>query len=239
VFENRRHSTLDVDSLKTEAVRMLPGNPGGLLAVSRNEVILHKLAAPGAADDYIHVVDSNGNSLRSFAPAPEAVSDPWDRVRIIGYAGSDRLWIAPINAYRLELWSLDGELLRIIERSAGFFEPWEGYNRSEPRYERPRPRIRSMFSGDDGILWVSILVAAEEWEAETRTGPIARNSASGTALYWDAVVEAIDVGTGSVLARARVGPRLSAFRAPTGFVTQVKAVGDIDVIEVLKPRLRR
>lgn len=238
VFENRRRTILQTATFELEAVTMLQGNPGAVLPSNSSRVIVQILASPGTESDFVHLVGSDGSTEASFAQASE-ISDQWDRIRIIGEAVGQGVWVAAVNAYRLELWSLDGELLRTIERDADFFEPWREYDRDEPRRKRPRPRIRSMYSGPDGLLWVTILVAGEDWEAESQTGPIQRNSGTGTAKFWDTIIEVIDLEENVVLARQRVGARLSPFNSPGGFVARPRAAGEIDVIEILQPRLLR
>lgn len=143
------------------------------------------------------VIDAQGNLVSAFGELPPVVAGspgegghliphPMSRQRQIAPTASSTFWAAPFvgspDGYRLEEWTLDGELVRAIERDAEWFpEPWP-YDPSGPR----PPRISIDMDGND-LLWVFVFLYSPE-----------NNEVD------DLRVEVLDPATRSILASERL-----------------------------------
>ena len=237
VFERSRHTILSADTHELRLVHTLQGNPGSIIEVSSGQLVVQQLAAaPGSP--LIAVVDAEGDVITSFLPIGDT-SDRWDRVRVLGRSTGDRVWVAPKNEFRIELWSLNGVRLLVLERDADFFEPWRGYDRLEPARKPPRPRVHSVHQDAAGRVWVMIAVAAEDWAPAPAAaeGPVTGQSTRARLQLWDTIIEVLDPSRGTVLARRRVSGLLPTFKGASGLIHTVRASADVDVIDVWQPRL--
>lgn len=167
------------------------------------------IRSDGAVGHPIHIVAPAGEIQQSMG---RTGSGPYTRdvvkdKRILASAGEQHLWAAHMNRYRIDLWSTDGSLLKTIERSGTWFEPWEGIDPGEPFFARPKPRILSMFEDSTGNLWTSLLVPSDDWEPSPRGSSLFGPGGPTVAALepkWDSVIEVIDLESGRLRYAARL-----------------------------------
>ena len=110
-----------------------------------------------------HLLESDGSLLRSFGGDVFGGWDSGGFTRVASHSPNGRAWVAPLDEYRLELWDLDGTLLRTFDEEPEWFN--SSAERRIPRSpDAPEPRssIRGVWE-DGGCLWVASNVAREDW----------------------------------------------------------------------------
>jgi hypothetical protein len=159
----------------------------------------------------LQVVEADGRVSRSFgAVKPSFRRDRHEDVLRLTTLESDSLiWSADVNQYRLQLWSLDGSLVREIRREVNWFEPWSTQVAREDR-ERvpPVPRTIAIQRDSAGLLWILIRVAGRDWKSAlvSSKDPYGRPmlGIGDKNVYHDTIVEVIDPRTNQLLASTRV-----------------------------------
>lgn len=210
VIENTDHSLL-APGLETFVRRRKLAIPGHAMAILRDGRLLAQrtLLGSGGTPQPLHVLDERGEVLRSFGAAAGATApkDVWEQIRRITVGRSGHIWMTYPTAYRIEQWSPDGALRRTLVRDAEWFPAWSGYDRREPRRQRPRPVFIQVHEDSAGLLWTRIQVADRDWAPMVAIG---EPTVAGTdqSRYWDSIIEVVDPMQGRVLARARVDPVL-------------------------------
>ena len=151
-----------------------------------------------------HVLDRQGTILRSFGSLTGGVyradmQDIIDR-RTLALADSNSFWAARTNQYLIERWTLDGRLLETLHRQPPWFEAWwEAHSDAETP---PVPRVLALEQVGD-TLWVLVSVPGERWRSGVEPGDRGYR-VTNRDLYYDAVVEAIDLKRGVVIASSRM-----------------------------------
>lgn len=149
-------------------------------------------------------------------------------------------WSASFTTYDLAHWTLDGELLRRIERRPRWFA-----GRSERPFgtpdEAPTPSIAAVELDDDQLLWVFISVAADEWatawpEGVWRSGEIPQGSVRQDLLF-DTIVEVIDPEAQRVVARERFPAHIISSLGRNRAVEYVVNDDDVPMLRVIELRL--
>jgi hypothetical protein len=119
-----------------------------------------------------------------------------------------QVWSAHSRAYVIEAWDLQGNRTDRLTRTAPWFWEWDeilALTGSRPPY----PMIRSIVQDADGLLWVMINVADENWRPLPRgyvrmERPVPRDQ--DNRLY-DTIIEVIDPSRREVIAHGRFDPR--------------------------------
>lgn len=148
----------------------------------------------------LHEIDSsNGEILYSFAEV-EAYQEPaLDGYRVIAPAGDSGLWVAPPNELAFDYYDSDLDKVRTMRVEADWFLP----HRNPPAMSydmRPDPRTLAAWQSDDGLLWVLVIVADQDWEP--RDPPVIERAPSveDSRVSSDWVLAVIDPATGEQLA---------------------------------------
>lgn len=197
---------------------------------------------PALAGIPLHLVDRNGGLRRSFGLMPD---EPvrvnfWTRWRPTTVSPRGEVWLGMVNRYRLELWSLSGQRLRVLERKTSWFEPWQNHSGDVAR-DRPPPRLLSLRADADGLLWVLIQIADANYKPlyppDGREHPM--YDVRDEARISDTVLEVIDPRTARVIATQRFDGALNWFFAD-GLVSEVNQNDTDDTeIRVYRVRLQR
>lgn len=170
----------------------------------------------------LHVLGPDGSLIRSFGGEVLGAWDVGSFNRVTSVAPDGRVWVSPVDEYRLELWSLDGTLIRTFDEEPEWFN-----SASERRIPRspdapePRSSIRGVWE-DGGCLGVASNVARQDWpdrlqETDGSTASAGDSILPGhpAAQYFLTRVQLLDPETGEDVA---------VVDAPTGF-TSVRPTG--------------
>lgn len=156
----------------------------------------------------IHVLDSEGNHVRSFGDRSPIVGvqarGTGHRLARSGMEGV--FWAAHSTKYVIDQWTPKGVKNRRIERHATWFEPYDRIvigSGTKP----PQPLVMAIREDDAGLLWVVLRVPDPKWRDGLREvrGPVGQRGFAPTKLqdYVDTVVEVIDPVAGNLVARRR------------------------------------
>lgn len=133
--------------------------------------------------------------------------------RYVAPSGDSAVWVGLPDRYELHLISLEGVLLRTLRRETDLFKPHDGRLALGPDDGPPRSRFADLQEQPNGELWVLLRVADPEWRTAFVDGsdPYGRprKVVGDPSMYWDGIVEVIDVRTATVKARARTDIALS------------------------------
>jgi hypothetical protein len=168
-------------------------------------VVVRQLSAPGHAGYPIHTVDAAGSIQRSFgsdtAQHPSDMDPVTDRVVSINAEG--KIWAAAPGRYLLEKWDPGtGTREQRVEVDSDWFEPSFHYGKEG---ERPISTLDALWEDDDGLVWVLLHTADEQWRPpapsdllhERPTDPMEQRR------KYDSIVEVIDPESGRVVASER------------------------------------
>lgn len=164
----------------------------------------------------LHIVASDGSLVRSFGGE---VSGRWDAGgfnRVTSRASDGRVWVAPRYEYRLELWDLEGALLRTLDEEPEWFISSQEARRIPRSPDAPDPPSSMVGVWEEGgCLLVASNVARRDWpdrleEVDEDTPGPRRYTYPGhpTERLFRTRVQVLDPETGEQLAVAD---------APTGF----------------------
>lgn len=148
------------------------------------------------------ITESFGNPSGVFHP-----TNPRQYVRRIAPARPGTFWATAINQYRIERWSTGGELLQVIERDAPWFQAW--IRPAGPDYTvKPNPLFVGVRQSEDGLLWSFHRVADQAWTpqapAVVRDSSHARATSAQKETLYDTIIEALDPGSGRLMARRQI-----------------------------------
>ncbi len=174
---------------------------------------------PGLLDgrmDPFHLLSSDGARVHSFGWAeddPRPGNTVQQTRRVAPAVEPGRFWASRVNSYRVEEWdAASGTLIRVLERTPSWFEPWEADPEGVPPTELTNPRLLDIAVDDLGRLWLLFMVPAEaraggrgadatppasqrtqERHRQTSWGPEAQERS------WDTRVEVVDPDRAVVL----------------------------------------
>lgn len=180
-----------------------------------------------------HVFPSDGLRARSFGELAGTIAsqDPYRMSRTVSASGDSAVWIAPLDRYQIELWSLDGERLRTIVGEVPWFDPLpEPKEGSGP----PRGHFKSVLE-EDGLLWIGASVPRDDWQA---------SPPSSLGGWYRTVVHVLDAESGVLLATHEFPPDSeSSYGRLFGDVRLARGFIDIEsgrvMVEVLQLALER
>ncbi len=184
------------------------------LVFPNGELVLQGIIATAEGFGYpLHTIGVQGESASFGAGKNEAFDGHPTRVMgSLAHAGGNRFWANAIREYRVSLWTSRGELQRVIDRRADWFEPWTGW---DGRFDvaPPPPRLISTWQDRAGRLITLTSVAARGW-APVAGRDHAREAPPPTAAEFeranDSVIEVIDPKQGTVVATQRIRAALIA-----------------------------
>lgn len=162
----------------------------------------------------LHLISERGRLVRSFGAVDQAyrADDQIGLARQIA-ATESGVWSAPLHDYRIELWSLNGDLVKTLDREVDWFESTEfekgrGVRRDKP----PRCQVAEFRIDERGLMWTMVWVPDPEWKESIY---VTKDERGGERLlanhddYHDTVIEVIDPETGRVLVSQRFDPRFT------------------------------
>jgi hypothetical protein len=196
----------------------LPLNSISVLVLENDAQLLNaSIPSSTAIGHPIHVVSTGGSIVKSLgANTPSKRPDGSENDRRLLAVDSDTyVWALHQNQYRLELWSLSGQLARVLTRNTAWFPPWRGQMGSNYERKAPDPYPVGFSKRTSGQYWVVTRVADPDWKSDL----VAKRTESGRTLYavnqpqraYDSVIELIDVNAGRVIARQRSPDALARF----------------------------
>ena len=163
----------------------------------------------------LHLIDSEGRFIRSFGSTNEGLYRPdlrdiIERRPMAITDDENGAWVGWLNQYVIEQWDSSGNLLRVLAREVDWFPPWW---RPETGADLPpSPHMRDLVQ-DGNILWVLISVPGRNWKLATRDDA-GRFTITDDNVYRNAMIEALDLRTGQVLATTHVPRSFTGFVGP-------------------------
>jgi hypothetical protein len=184
------------------------------ILLDNGAVLVNRLLATREGVGYpLHLLGADGQLIRSFGSTDGEFdpTQPFPIRRVMTKARTgDAIWIVRPSRYALELWNLEGDLLRVVERDAAWFE--SGYAGHTDADEPPPPIVMGMQEDSAGLLWVFLGVADPEWR-----GSVTASSPDGThrtiddlSGFRDTIVEVLDPSRARVVATGRFAEYLDA-----------------------------
>jgi hypothetical protein len=137
-------------------------------------------AANRALESALLPATGSPSSLRVFAP----------------YRG-DSIWVGDAESYAISL--LDTRALRTVRRWQGN-PAWFATATTDPKVlGAPTPRVASMHTAADGLLWVLIMVPDARWRTVVRAAGEGHFEVLDYDKYTDAIIEVIRPSTGELV----------------------------------------
>lgn len=127
-----------------------------------------------------------------------------EKARLVTTADTGSFWAGPPKAagrgYELQLWRLDGTLLRTLRREVPWYPAGGDRAAAVPTATTPPPyEIESIVALPDDLLAVALLLPrAKGWDSRIRPDSLERDQ------LWDIRLEVLDTRSGTVL--ASIGP---------------------------------
>lgn len=160
-----------------------------------------------------HLTQTHGDALLSIGYPPVEVNpvQPFETFRKAGAGRAGRFWSArEFYKYRLEEWSTDGHLLRVLEPRSRWFpanSPIRGEAPGRVTPDKPAlPDVMGIWTDPEGRVWI----AARVPDPGSRSAFERPVTAEGEQHYpirdveavWNTIIEVIDPTRGRVVARA-------------------------------------
>ncbi|GIW52755.1 MAG: hypothetical protein KatS3mg081_2110 [Gemmatimonadales bacterium] len=219
VFDHslNRLTVFDRD-LKVARTQLLPVWPRNVLIRRSGEMVMQAMVpTPDRIGFPLHLVSRDGRILASYGAERPVVSRrhtaaQWPELAESTDPGA--VWIASRDAYVLSLWRDGGARILTIVREVDWFPP-----RAEDVFvpedaARPVPWIRGIFQDRQGLLWVLVSVADQQWRARPRAGGgVERRPVSNSEInrYVDTRIEVLDPSAGVLVAAVRHPSLLMGF----------------------------
>jgi hypothetical protein len=183
------------------------GGLPGLTAVLDNGLVLSTDWSTRTKPFYFHTTNLDGMEASAFGAVPRNIQEATRNrpVRRIAYAGSDEFVAGPpagvSGSYSIELWSVQGRLIRTFRRDVAWFPAMEEGRPRGPG-NRPYPSFRILHVDSAGVLLVAVAVPNGAWRSSS-------NSESGRSMpntkeMEDVWLEAIDIRSGTLLSSTKI-----------------------------------
>ncbi len=219
--DHREARTLPAPA-STSAVLSLPGGSLLINAAFRDP---NRVGLP------LHLLDPAGRVVRSFGTEHPLVrpGELTRGVRRIARASAGGVWSARYaHRYEIQLWTLNGTLVRELTRRVAWFEEYDRYWSSSP--ERPAaPLILGVWEDAGGMLWVYTRVGDRNWRRGLGRERLVEGQRSyeidNPDLLFDTMVEVIDPTRGELVASFRRDDLWGLVIAP-GLLGQVRENDD-------------
>jgi hypothetical protein len=161
----------------------------------------------------LHVVGPDGVVARSFGDPDYAITsrNPHALMRHMTVAPDRRIWLVPMDRYRIEMWTLSGELQEVYEGGTEDFDHSGHLSPGGP--SPPTPTMSSIHLDPEGLLWIAAHVPGDRWEdgVEPSTGEPGAWDVIDEAVWRETLIEVIDPARGMVLASIRLQGRHTRF----------------------------
>jgi hypothetical protein len=204
-----RYTVYDPQLNLVDVVNVPFPDDGSVFFDSRSAVFHASVGTAERLGYLLHQVRA-GTVVRSFAEIGDVVPDNrFERHRRIAPGPDGSIWLARENDYTIELWDTTGTRRKLFHGDRSWFPAWN--TRRDANRERPWPQVNAIWQDGNGVLFVLVAVPSAEWrpgildEVPPRTNLRVRQD-----VYMDTVIEAIDPGTGELLASLRTDTLLNA-----------------------------
>jgi len=231
----------DFDVLETE---MFAG--GGSLRkirVGDSYVISRRVGSPQSVGLPLHVYSEPGEFIRSFGANPpiREVRKGLLFSRALAPASDSTFWSAELLRFRVQLWSLDGVLLREFSREPSWFPPQDDLGMGP---DGPQPWLNAIaVDPEEGILWTATMVGKEDWESTPTVlrSPLQPNMGVRyeQTIVYKSIIEALDLTTGEVLGRAEVDGLVKDFTGDGYLYAEGRTPFDEPVVRLWRVSLVR
>jgi hypothetical protein len=176
----------------------------------------------GSAPDFaLHTLGPDGSLVVSYDSAGRYQrGEPFGRLRrSLAKSEAGQIWSAHQNAYRLDVWSPNGQLVKTFERKPPWFPGGARYGPSPDDPTRtPGSGLIDIAIDDRGRVLLLFHVADVRWRSATeeRRGPDGRAGAAvaDKNLFWDTIIEVLDARSGDTLASRKLDEALIGFSDP-------------------------
>jgi hypothetical protein len=215
--EARRYTVLDAayHFVRTVILPLGPETVSVRLA-SGDFVIALPLRTPERIGQPLHLIGADGHIIRSFGSKTGVYRPdvPYLVRRQLAVADRSYVWSSYLNQYVIELIDVaTGAVTRSMSREVSWFPNWMLPVARGAQSEAPQPLIMDLNQDSNGHLWVLAAVPDPHWReavAPRKKGD-REFSVRDDQLYFDTVIEVIDVKTGTLLATRRVPDALNQF----------------------------
>lgn len=197
------------------------------------------IATDASVGHPLHVFDANGALRRSFGEVAGQNTLPgfyYRRMRALGRAGANTFWACLPNRYEVQLWSIEGKMLRTLRSTPSWFTPWERDPTQQADVARPLSHLKAVHQDSAGLLWLMFQVPDAHWQpsrtAGTSAGRVGADSHAHideTAIpllskgkYYDTIIEVVEPTTGALVASQRFDQLFHPFLAD-GSVSRYEA----------------
>ena len=189
----------DLKPQRTLSLRYLPSvsRPDGSVVIAR------QIQTPEHVGYPLHVMNAQGRIVRSFGTdTPQFRADIQPKTeRLVASAANGRVWVMSPADYTFELWDPEKgtRLSTITVKSprAGPLKP------ATDERIRPLPLVEAFWE-KDGIFWTCVREADTAWQPPQGANTERSFNISEYNKTYDWVLEAIDVGSGRVVAERRL-----------------------------------
>ena len=194
------------------STRRLPGKMAPEAVLLDDSILVYNASfnSPESIGFPFHTVGADGRIIRSFGPEVE-IRRPEDAVQLrrrLTPSRGTRFWAARELRYEITEWTATGQRVRTITRHPAWFPGADQFEGATP--SRPfTPFVTALRAADDDKLWVLIAVPGRNYVSglgsPTRgQDGVERYPIASHALYYDTVLEVIDLSSASVLASHRL-----------------------------------
>jgi len=186
VFDRRqgRITTLDKESLQVVRTIRIP-----VVGAAANPVMFDDgtfvVSEASPTSGPFHVTSRDGEVVESFGSLHEGMFP-----RTLARSGDSALWATYARGYRLEKWSREGELLKVLER----VPDWWVANSHELEVGDQYTFVGQIHEDEAGLLWVHIHVLTK---TEERSGFFEDAATKAS------IIEVLDPSGGKVVASTR------------------------------------
>ncbi len=235
---NGRITLLSPDHQPVRTIRM-PGYITDVVPLRDGTMIAHGRVATAEGIGFpLHLLSRDGSVIRSFGSVrPEARRDrPQAGIRKIAAANAGEVWSRHMDRYEIDLYSVDGVLLRSIRRDVEWYRPYD-YRPGTPRTP-PMPVAVGIWQDGPGRLWTMSRIPSDSWRVDRRYPGQPERPIPPFDKYaheFETVLEVFDAATGNLLASERV-PQFMMGSVGGGMVYSLRATNDgdlrVDVWEV-------
>ncbi len=194
-----------------------------------------------SAGQPLHLIGADGRIVRSFGNTrPELRRDREHAdMRFTELGNARDIWAARPDRYEVELWSVDGKLVRTFRRTAPWFPQWN-YGERRASDAPPRPMLLAVWPDSAGRAWTLVRVASGQWKPPPGAGGSREVSVppfDEQDRGIDTMIEVFDPNTGALVASQRV-PQFILGNVGRDTIYSLRATDDGDLrVDVWRIRL--
>lgn len=239
-FQNSRISSIAANGEVSGVGPFPPSDPHQFVALPSGDFIMNAVVRERNSIGYpLHLLGRDGRIKRSFGstrPSFRPDAPPLWLRRLGGGSDSD-LWVAREHEYVLEHWRVDGtEPEMLMRRDIKWFPPEQRLTPPTPTHPPPS-YVADLRESGDGLLWVLVTIADDEWREGLEPTPDTAAALRGVVLYrtrdydrlHDSVLELVDPVNSRLVLSQRFDKYFLAF-ADDGFLTSYRETDDGAVV---------